>query len=426
MICSNGITRFSTGDPHAPCGKIGESSDFNTYWSPTGEFMMHCVELFTGCGGLAMGLSRSGFSARSMIEWDRHSVVNVRHNRGRDVEYVRAWPIDHRDVRDVRWDEYRGIDLVAGGPPCQPFSIGGRHKGYEDGRDMWPETVRAVREIMPSGFLFENVRGLTRTAFADYLDWIVQSLSRPREERRDGETRREHLNRLLQADTPLDYKIRVCQVNAADFGAAQKRHRVIILGLRDDVTASIPPLVATHSREALLWDQWISGAYWARHRIKRPELGPSKMDVAIVRRLQLSNKKPSELPWRTVRDAMVGLGEPGTGSISNHSLQSGARSYPGHTGSPLDQPAKALKAGVHGVPGGENMINFADGSVRYFTVREAARLQGMPDEFEFVGSWSENMRQLGNAVPTELAEAVGRTMRLTLERASKSRRCRAA
>ena len=72
------------------------------------------------------------------------------------------------------------------------------------------------------------------------------------------------------------------------------------------------------------------------------------------------------------------------------------------------------------------MISFADGSVRYFTVREAARLQGLPDEFEFVGSWSENMRQLGNAVPTELAEAVGRAMRLTLESASKSRRCRAA
>ncbi len=73
-------------------------------------------------------------------------------------------------------------------------------------------------------------------------------------------------------------------------------------------------------------------------------------------------------------------------------------------------PSKALKAGVHGVPGGENMMARDDGSVRYFTVREAARLQGLPDEYEFVGAWSENMRQCGNAVPTQLAQAVGTAM----------------
>jgi DNA (cytosine-5)-methyltransferase 1 len=70
----------------------------------------------------------------------------------------------------------------------------------------------------------------------------------------------------------------------------------------------------------------------------------------------------------------------------------------------LDFPSKALKAGAHGVPGGENMVRYDDGSVRYFTVREAARLQGLPDEMEFPEAWCENMRQLGNAVPTELAE----------------------
>jgi DNA (cytosine-5)-methyltransferase 1 len=89
-------------------------------------------------------------------------------------------------------------------------------------------------------------------------------------------------------------------------------------------------------------------------------------------------------------------------------------------------PAKALKAGVHGVPGGENMMALSDGSVRYFSVREAARLQGLPDDFEFVGAWSENMRQLGNAVPVELAEFVGAAMRNTIEATRKPRRRRAA
>jgi DNA (cytosine-5)-methyltransferase 1 len=106
-----------------------------------------------------------------------------------------------------------------------------------------------------------------------------------------------------------------------------------------------------------------------------------------------------------VRDAIHDLGEPGSREdITNHTPQPGARSYPGHTGSILDEPAKALKAGVHGVPGGENMMAFENGKVRYFTVREAARLQGLPDKYQFVGSWSENMRQLGNAVPAPLAE----------------------
>ena len=90
----------------------------------------------------------------------------------------------------------------------------------------------------------------------------------------------------------------------------------------------------------------------------------------------------------------------------NHRLQSGAKSYVGHTGSPLDLPAKTLKAGDHGVPGGENMLVNPDGSVRYFTVRESARLQTFPDGFYFHGSWTETMRQLGNAVPVLLARTV--------------------
>jgi DNA (cytosine-5)-methyltransferase 1 len=85
-------------------------------------------------------------------------------------------------------------------------------------------------------------------------------------------------------------------------------------------------------------------------------------------------------------------------------------------------PAKALKAGVHGVPGGENTVALPDGKIRYLTVREAARLQGLPDEYEFIGSWSENMRQLGNAVPTELAEAAAIALIKVIRRESASSR----
>ena len=96
----------------------------------------------------------------------------------------------------------------------------------------------------------------------------------------------------------------------------------------------------------------------------------------------------------------------GSRNFLNHVLQPGARSYPGHTGSYVDAPAKALKAGVHGVPGGENMLRQPEGTVRYFTVREAARLQTLPDRYRLHGPWGEAMRQLGNAVPVMLAQVV--------------------
>jgi DNA (cytosine-5)-methyltransferase 1 len=120
-------------------------------------------------------------------------------------------------------------------------------------------------------------------------------------------------------------------------------------------------------------------------------------------------------PWRTVRDALAGLPDPefepdAARRFLDHRFQPGVRFYPGHVGSGLDQPAKTLKAGDHGVPGGENALVRADGTGRYFTVRESARLQTFPDSYAFDCSWSEAMRQLGNAVPVTLAHAVAESV----------------
>jgi DNA (cytosine-5)-methyltransferase 1 len=119
------------------------------------------------------------------------------------------------------------------------------------------------------------------------------------------------------------------------------------------------------------------------------------------------------LPWLTVRDAIASLPDPErepNNGTPNHTVNPGAKAYSGHTGSPIDEPAKTLKAGDHGVPGGENMLVLPDGTVRYFTIREAARLQTFPDEYVFPRSWSESMRQLGNAVPVKLAEVIARSV----------------
>lgn len=261
-----------------------------------------------------------------------------------------------------------------------------------DARDMWPHAIKAIEDIRPKAFLFENVKGLLRPAFSEYLGQIVRRL--------------ETATSFPGENSAEAYEVVVLNLNAADFGAAQKRKRVIIAGLRKDLGKTLPSLVPTHSRERLLWDQWCSGTYWERHRLTQPgDDRIEKTDRAVVVRLRKQGIAPTTLPWRTVRDALTGLGSPS--NTANHVFQPGARSYPGHTGSPLDQPAKALKAGDHGVPGGENMMVMDDSSVRYFTVREAARLQGLPDDYEFPGVWSESMRQIGNAVPVELGVAVG-------------------
>lgn len=369
---------------------------------------MRSAELFSGCGGLAYGLSMAGFEHDLMVEWDADAVATVDHNRRRRIRHVRDWPIVQGDVRSIDWSPFAGkLQLIAGGPPCQPFSIGGKHKGQCDDRDMWPEAIRAVRATRPSAFLFENVRGLARPVFGAYLHSIVEKLKRP-DSMHSAET---HAGLLIKPkdwpeDTDAVYDVQVIQVNAADYGAAQKRHRVIVAGVRRDLGAKFDAPAPTHSRERLLWDQWVSGEYWTRHGMPTPsDEKIAKPDRPLVARLRHSKKCPTTLPWRTVRDAFSDLGAPS--GENNHVYQAGAKAYPGHTGSPLDQPAKALKAGDHGVPGGENMMIQDDGSVRYFTVREAARLQGLPDTYHFPRSWTESMRQLGNAVPTQLSESMG-------------------
>ena len=114
-------------------------------------------------------------------------------------------------------------------------------------------------------------------------------------------------------------------------------------------------------------------------------------------------------PWVTVRDAIYDLPPANpqeSGATSNHWDIPGARIYPGHTGSSLDWPSKTIKAGTHGVPGGENTVICENGVVRYYTLREMARVQSFPDEHYFVGSRSNVIRQIGNAVPPALAAAV--------------------
>jgi DNA (cytosine-5)-methyltransferase 1 len=382
---------------------------------------MRAIELFAGAGGLGMGVSKAGFKPELVVEWDRWCCDTLRDNRRREASIVSTWPDPvEGDVRDVDYAGLEGkVTLVTGGPPCQPFSIGGRHRADEDSRDMWPEAVRAVREVRPIAFIFENVKGLTRQTFSTYLGHILLQLQYPSIERRADETWRDHLDRLHRHYTSggvAEYRVVHDLINTADYGVPQKRERVVFVGFRSDIDADFAFPRATHSLDALLWDQFRSGDYWDRLKVARKDRVVSERMKSRGERLLSA---PDEKPWATVRDALAGLPDPETDPVAakailNHRFQPGARSYAGHTGSSMDEPAKTLKAGVHGVPGGENMLLRADGSVRYFTIRESARLQAFPDDYALHGSWSEAMRQLGNAVPVTLGEVVAKSVRAHL------------
>lgn len=370
------------------------------------------LELFAGAGGLALGTHAAGFTHLGLIEWDTYAVETLRENSQR-VLALSPDSVLHCDARAVDYRPFaEKVDLLSGGPPCQPFSSGGLANGPEDERDMFPAFVHAVAEIMPKAMLIENVQGLLRPKFQEYFRSVLKRLQFPLC-LKDAEESWQHHYKRLQALTERDfadqeqYVVAYQQVNTADYGVPQMRERVIISAFRRDLGIDTFDLKATHSKEALLIAQWVSGSYW-EERALPPYDYLNSADKRLVDRLrnQLFFTE-TRRPWSTTRDAIDDLPLPVARGqqeeVPNHIQHPGARVYPGHSGSVPDYPAKALKAGGHGVPGGENILrNPSDDTVRYITAREAARLQTFPDAWRFHGTWGECMRQLGNAVPAEV------------------------
>jgi DNA (cytosine-5)-methyltransferase 1 len=385
------------------------------------------IELFTGGGGLAIGMHKAGFRHLLAIEFDRRACQTLRAGRkaipydpevGIPSSLDDPWPLVEGDIHEQGFGRWEGlVDVVAGGVPCQPWSLGGVHKGYEDKRNLWPQLLRCVRETKPRAIIAENVKGLLRPSFAPYYNYIIRQLKAPFEEPLEGEDWRDHDRRLekLLAEDDYDrtkrYDVTFKLVNAADYGVPQVRWRVFVVAFRKDLGLEgweIPD--GKYSEAALLHDQ-ASGAYWERHGIApRPEILSEVLPLA-------DNKKA----WRTVRDALIKKPalppplEPLDAKLEHpdflhHFGWPGAREYAGHTPNDLDRPAKTVKAGVHGVPGGETVLRLDDGSIRYMTVREVARVMTFPDDRRLEGPRGEQMRQLGNAVPVDLAKFMAKAV----------------
>lgn len=369
---------------------------------------MKSLELFSGAGGLAKGLAQAGFQHAALVEFNTHACASLRENFDADKVFC-------SDINNFDLGSLSAIDLVAGGPPCQPFSLGGKHKAHDDSRDMFPHAIHAIEHLAPKAFVFENVKGLLRPSFADYFEYILLRLTYPGFKADDKDDWRDHLSSLKQlgkmAYTGTKYNVQFKLLNAADYGVPQTRERVVIIGIRSDLKVDWVFPEATHSEDRLLWDMQVTGDYWARHGV----LPPPSADKELIQQDKNARLKgrygmfaPTTLPWQTVRDTLADVPDSQSDhGIADHLYRAGARTYPGHTGSCIDWPSKTIKAGGHGVPGGENMVRYADDTVRYFTVYEAKRIQTFPDDFIVKGAWGEAMRQIGNAVPVKLAAVLG-------------------
>lgn len=373
-----------------------------------------CVELFVGLGGMARGLETAGFAHRLVVERHPQAVATLR-----DDPVSARWPLHADDVREVDYAKIGGdVDLLAAGVPCQPFSQGGAHAGPADDRNMFPETFAAIRALRPRAVLIENVRGLARPRFTEFLSYVVDHLAAPHIAIRAGESWQEHHLRLGAASAAPNgpaadrYVVEWRSICAADYGVAQRRVRIIMVAIREDLADGWEWPQPTHSADALLREK-IDGHYWTEHDLSRRSIEVPKATRARAERLPRPLHRQR---WRTLRDVIGDLPAPTEEDAAPHGhvFWPGARLYRGHLGSLLDEASKTIKAGVHGVAGGEHIVHLDDDTFRYLTVRECLRIQDLPDDMVIDTNRTAAMRQIGNAVPPRVAEVFGRAIARTI------------
>jgi DNA (cytosine-5)-methyltransferase 1 len=381
--------------------------------------MAKSVELFAGVGGMALGMLRAGFEHEQLIEIYPPACETLRLNAESDPSLWKKESVREMDVSDWISDPeseaFKGADLVAGGPPCQPFSIGaGDNASHASEKNMFPAAADCIALLRPKAFTFENVPGLLRASFLPYYEYVIDRLARPSIDPRPYEDWISHHARIKKSRQELEYIVRLLVVDAADLGVAQTRKRIFLIGIdvENAQSQNFEGIHLPYSRESLLYSQWITGDYWQKRDLPQPEM-PHRV-AAQVKELRRLDEPPRDANWITTRDAIAQFPVPVDGleaeGVLNHRGIPGARTYRGHTGGWIDWPAKTLKAGVHGVCGGEAMIRFSDNTLRYLTIREAAAIQEFPNSFEFPNVRTVAMRLIGNAVAPTVAEIIGRDL----------------
>jgi DNA (cytosine-5)-methyltransferase 1 len=310
------------------------------------------IDLFAGAGGLSLGLKAAGFHATAAVENNPDAASTYENEVGADVIFKSS-------VRAIDFRSFKGIDLVAGGPPCQPFSIGGLRQGRRDIRDLLPEFVRAVLEAEPRGFLLENVPGLATEEHREYLREVLKPI----------------LDRYSVSGPLL--------VNAADHGVPQSRRRMIIVGLR--------------GREFRMPDGGTAQRVAAGTVLtKRPKGDPNTSKIVYA-------KNPDLRPNPYHGQLFNGGGRPIDLSTPAPTMLASAGGNKTHF---LDIGEHVPRYHAHLARGGEPRQGELP-DARRLTVAECAALQSFPTGMKFAGSRSSQYKQVGNAVPVKLAQVIG-------------------
>ena len=314
------------------------------------------IEICAGAGGQALGLEQAGFDHLSLVEIEKVACQTLRVNRP-------DWHVTEGDVQHYSAEKWRGIDLLAGGVPCPPFSKAGKQLGSEDERDLFPQAIRLVSECDPQAVMLENVRGLLDPVFHAYRARIVADLEK------------------------LGYSAQWRLLHASDFGVPQLRPRAILVALKTDAARHFEwpqalttpaPTVSAALLDLMVTNGWSGASRWSDQasQIAPTLVGGSK-----------KHGGPDLGPTRA-KKAWAVLGVDGMGIAD-------------------DSPAK----------------NFV--GLPRLTVRMAARIQGFPDHWQFSGKKTAAYRQIGNAFPPPVARAVGAQIVAALNAAAKPKLKRA-
>lgn len=320
------------------------------------------VELFAGAGGLAIGLERAGLHAVALNEFDKDACSTLRLNRPH-------WNVLENDIRNVDFTSYLDVDFVSGGFPCQAFSYAGNQRGFEDTRGtLFFEFARAIQEIQPKVFLAENVRGLL--------------------EHDGGKT----LSTIKAAIVDLGYTLIEPKIlKAIFFRVPQKRERLFLVGIRNDLVKFAKfNWPSPHQRVMVLRDALMAGELYSN------DVPDSKGQVYPERKKAILALVPPGGYWRDLPD-----------SLQREYMKKSYFLGGGKTGMARrlawDEPSLTLTC----APAQNQTERCHPEETRPLRVREYARIQTFPDEWEFAGSVSSQYKQIGNAVPVNLAYAMG-------------------
>lgn len=324
------------------------------------------IELFAGAGGLALGLEKAGFEAVLLNEIDKSACATLRHNRPN-------WHVVEQSISEIDFTLYRGqIDLLAGGFPCQAFSYAGKGKGFEDTRGtLFFEFARAIKEVQPAVLLGENVKGLLAHDSGRTLATIKQTIDE------------------------LGYDLVPPEVlKAIHYQVPQKRERIFLVAIRRDLASQLRFVwPCPHSRILTMKDALKKGVLFDC------DVPASEGQTYAQRKKEILDLVPAGGYWRDLpddiqREYMKGsyfLGGGKTGMARRISW---------------DEPCLTLTC----APAQNQTERCHPDETRPLQVREYARIQTFPDDWAFMGSMTHQYKQIGNAVPVNLAYAMGRAL----------------